>query len=200
MKLNTRSAIWIVAGTLFAVASVAIHYRVKVEMAHGWKALDDRLGEIEVGSEPPDFSAEDLDGRDVVLSSLWERSVVVLDFWATWCGPCITEMPKLEELHEEFKDQGVEILAINLGEGTEHIRRFLKRNQYTFRVVADQDESIGDTFGVSAIPTLVVVGMGGRVEKIQVGSSPGGRGALRELLERLTKTGNSEGQDAPEGP
>ena len=169
-------------------------------MSHGWTVLDDRLGEIEVGSEPPDFSAVDLDGREVVLSQLWVRNVVVLDFWATWCGPCITEMPKLEELHGEFRDRGVEILAINLGEGPEHIRRFLERNQYTFRVVADQDESIGDRFSVSAIPALVVVGTGGRVEKIQVGSSPGGRGELRELLERLTRTGNSEGPDASEAP
>ena len=70
-----------------------------------------------MGSPSPDFSASDLQGRSVVLSEFQDRKVVLLDFWATWCAPCVQTMPKLQEIHEEFEERNVEILAVNLGEG-----------------------------------------------------------------------------------
>ncbi len=186
MQLNARNAIWIWVAILFVLASAWIHNQVKVEMASGWTPTADQLGNISVGSESPPFSAMDLQGRDVSLSEFRGRKVVVLDFWAMWCGPCLVAMPKLQELHEKFEGGDVEILAVNLGEEPDRIRQFLERKQYTFRVVPDQDQSIGNQFGIRAIPSLVVVGRHGLVEWIQVGSSPTARDKLEAVLEGLT--------------
>ncbi len=186
-KGNGRTMMWIVVGILFAIGSVAIHHQVKIEGVGAGSAMAGRLGNLEVGSESPDFSATDLQGRQITLSELLDHKVVVVDFWATWCGPCLLAMPGLQEVHDEFSGRGVEVLAVNLGEGREQIQDFLDENGYTFPVVADQDLAIGGLFGVSGIPAQVVVNREGLLESIQVGYSPGMKHALRRLLERLTQ-------------
>ena len=187
MRLKKKQLIWGAAGIVFALVSIQIHYRVKVELAHDGLAVTDRLGGFQVGSESPDFSAADLQGRPVVLSELRDRKAVVVDFWATWCAPCLRSMPKLQELHEEFGEHQVEVLAVNLGEDLETIEEFLQRNDYTFRVVADEDQAIGTRFGVRAIPAQLVVNADGLIEWIQTGYDPSKEDELRQLLERLTQ-------------
>ena len=178
--------IWIF-GILFAMGSLAIHHQVKVEGTGGGSPASDQLGDLREGSEAPDFAATDLTGRPVVLSDFRGRKVVVLDFWATWCGPCLLAMPGLQEVHEEFGGRGVEILAVNLGEDPEQVREFLDQNGYTFPVVADPDFTIGGLFGVRGIPAQVVVNREGLVESIQVGYGPGMENDLRQLLEPLAQ-------------
>ena len=96
-------------------------------------------------------------GRELTLAD-FRGQVVLVNVWATWCGPCLKAMPDLEEVHREFAERGVVVVALNLGEDPERARSFIKRQGYTFRVVADQDRPIAERFGVRAIPTLVVVG------------------------------------------
>ena len=187
MRLNKKQLIWGTAGIVFALGSIKVHHQVKVELAHDGLAVTDRLGGIQVGSESPDFSATDLQGRQVALSELLDRKVVVVDFWATWCAPCLMSMPKLQELHEDFKERQVEVLAVNLGEDLKTIEDFLKRQKYTFRVVADEDQAIGSRFGVNAIPAQVVVNADGVVEWVQIGYDPSKESELRQLLESLTQ-------------
>ena len=177
--------VWIFVGVLFAIGTAAIHHQVKVEGVGAGSAMAGRLRNLEVGSESPDFSATDMQGRPITLSELLDSKVVVLDFWAIWCGPCLLAMPGLQEVHEEFGGRGVEILAVNLGESPEQIRAFLDENGYTFPVVADQDLAIGGLFGVGGIPAQVVVGREGRVESIQVGYFPEMKEGLRKVLKRL---------------
>ena len=117
----------------------------------------------------------------VELSEFRDRKVVVADFWAEWCGPCLMAMPGLQELHDEFEGQQLEILAVNLGESPEQIQRFIERKGYTFRVVPDQDHSIGNLFGVTGIPTMVVVGADGRVKRIGDSLSVRWAGDLHEV-------------------
>ena len=96
-------------------------------------------------------------------------------------------MPKLQELHEDFGERQVEVLAVNLGEDLDTIEEFLRRRKYTFRVVADQDQAIGARFGVNAIPSQLVVNADGLIAWIQTGYDPGRENELRQLLERLTQ-------------
>ena len=187
MKSNTQKIIWGLAGVLFALGSIKIHHHVKVEMTQVGRAAADRIGDLQLGSESPDFSTTDLQGRQVVLSEFQGRKVVVVDFWATWCAPCLQAMPTLQELYDEFKGREVEILAVNLGEDPKRIQRFMERHSYTFRVVADQDQAIGNRFGISAIPAQLVVNADGRIEWVQVGYQSSRENELRQLLERLTQ-------------
>ena len=184
------------AGILFALASIKIHYIVKVEMAINGSGDTGQLANVQVGSESPDFSATDLQGRQVTLSGFRDHKVVVVDFWATWCVPCVMAMPKLQELHEEFKGREVEVLAVNLGEDPDMVRRFVEPKKYTFRVVPDQKRIIGNRFGVRAIPALVVIDADGRIEWIRVGYNPDRADELRPVVERLTRERRSGGPAA----
>jgi len=105
-------------------------------------------------------------------------------------------MPNLEEVHREFAERGVVVVALNLGEDPERARSFIKRQGYTFRVVADQDRAIAERFGVRAIPTLVVVGTDGRIAWTRVGYEPNEARELRALLDQLTEERPSSGSAA----
>ena len=185
------------AGVLFAAVTVWVHYEVKVKMlrdsdASGGGSVE-QSGTLTVGEEIPDFSAIDLDGATVSLSEFRDREVVVLDFWATWCQPCVQSMPALDALNDEFDERGAEFLAVNVGEEPELVRDFLQDKDFAVRVVMDEQEDISGAYGVRGIPQLVIVGMDGRVVRIEVGYPPFAGMAeqrnqgLRTLLEDLTQ-------------
>lgn len=193
--MSQQRLIRIVAGILLAAVTVWIHYEVKVnlqrpaELSAGGSV--EQSGHLEVGEEIPDFAGVDLDGASVTLSEFRNREVVVLDFWATWCQPCVRSMPSLEALNEEFDHRGAEFLAVNVGEGSEVVREFVEDRAFSVRVVMDEQEDISSEYGVRGIPQLVIVGRDGSVAHIEVGFPPLSRLAelreqrLREMLEDL---------------
>jgi len=111
--------------------------------------------------------------------------VVVLDFWASWCGPCRMAMPELQELHDKLKDRGLQILSVNQRESSGQVKYFVNNGNYTFRAVPDEAGAIGEKYSVSAIPTMVVVDKRGLVQWIRVGFD-GQSKRLPRLIERLT--------------
>lgn len=177
---------WIVAGVLFAAASVAINYQVKYVMHHQGVGSIRVMGNIKVGQPAPDFTLKDLSGHPVTLSAYRGNKVVLMDFWATWCGPCRMAMPGLQDLANKYSKQGLEILSINQGDPADQVRNFIERRKYTFHVVLDHDSTVGDQYGVRAIPTLVLVDKKGIVQWIRVGYSPN-EDNLKRLVEKLTK-------------
>jgi thiol-disulfide isomerase/thioredoxin len=183
MKLP--KSVWIVAAVLFAAASVAIHYQVKVRLhtADGLGAVR-AMGHLKVGEAAPKFSLADLANQPVTLSFFRGEKVVVLDFWATWCGPCRMAMPGLQTLHEELKDRGVLLVSVNQSEPAERVRGFIERKKYTFRTVLDRDGEVGNRYGIRAIPVVVVVDKKGLVRGLQVGYTFEDK-ELRQLLQQL---------------
>lgn len=177
---------WISAGVLFAAASVAINYQVKYVMHHQGVGSVQAMGNIKVGQLAPDFTLRDLSNHPVTLSSYRGHKVVLMDFWATWCGPCRMAMPGLQDLADKYGKQGLEILSINQGESADHVRDFIQREKYTFHVVLDRDQAVGNQYGVQAIPTLVLVDKKGVVRWIRVGYSPDDE-SLKKLVKKLTK-------------
>ena len=119
------------------------------------------------------------------LSALKGR-VVFLNFWATWCGPCRSEMPSMESLHNRYSERGLEILAVNSGENTPEVLAFMKDNKLSFPTVLDMDGKVTMTYGVQAIPTSFIINREGRIIARKVGSidwdSPKVRAALEILL------------------
>ena len=122
-----------------------------------------------VGEQAPSFSAKDLNGQTVELDQFAGQDVVILDFWATWCGPCVDALPIIARVAEKFQDKHVVFYAVNQGESSETIREFLTGESLDVQVLLDQEGAIGNLFQVSGIPQTVIIDTKGRVQVVHVG-------------------------------
>lgn len=157
----------------------------EVERLSIWGGVaSDRAANLK-GREAFDFTLKDLDGREVNLKSL-RGKVVLLSFWATWCGPCRAEMPLIEKLHREFKDRGLVVLGIN-SESPEIAREFFRKNKYTFTSLVDDRGEVFRSYQASSIPMVVVIGRDGKILATRVGYSP--QMSEYELRDFLKKAG-----------
>ena len=121
-----------------------------------------------VGAPAPDFTLEDLDGNQVRLADL-AGQVVLVNFWATWCGPCRLEMPALQARYDALKDQGFTVLAVNLDEPREDAALFAQDLGLTFPVLLDPGASINDLYRVRGYPTTFIVDREGLISRQHVG-------------------------------
>ena len=146
---------------------------------------------LAVGSKAPDWSLQTPEGKTVQLSDL-RGKVVLMDFWATWCGPCKKAMPHIQAIHERFKDQPVEVYGIAVWQHrdpnvdpVQGPADYMKENNYTYGLVVQGDEA-AKAYKVNAIPTLAVVGKDGKLLHIQTGMG-GGEDALVAIIEKALK-------------
>ncbi len=133
-----------------------------------------------VGKPASDFSLKDLDGKKQSLSSL-KGKVVLLDFWATWCGPCRRELPTIAKLHKELADKGLAVVAVNVGEPLASVNAFLRKNAFELPVWLDSDSEVSQRYSANSIPTLVVIDKTGKVSAYKVGLRE--EAELRSMLE-----------------
>ena len=113
------------------------------------------------GRAASDFTLKSLDGEDVSLSSL-RGKIVLMTFWASWCGPCRKELPLLVNLESELGGRGLVVLGIN-GERGGAARNFLQNRGLTLRTLSDSRRAVHKLYGVHSIPTLLVLDRGGTV-------------------------------------
>jgi len=123
---------------------------------------------IKEGVQAPDFTGELIDGTSITLSELQGKPVII-NFWATWCGPCVKEMPAFERLKDDFGDK-IGIIAVNCGDDAGTVKDFVEENGYTFPVVLDEEYSISMLYPTNSIPYTVVVDAEGRVTHISTGA------------------------------
>lgn len=133
------------------------------------------------GDQMPDFSMELLSGETFTLSEHAGKAVLV-NFWATWCGPCVGELPDFEKLQQDYSDKLV-ILAVNCGESAGTVEKFLAENGYTFAVHADESYRWGGF--LTGIPYTVVIGPDGTVAVTQLGGGAGMYSHYAEIIEGL---------------
>lgn len=117
-----------------------------------------------------DFILTDFRGRKVSLRE-FRGKTVMLNFWATWCGPCIEEMPSMEKLHQQFKDRGLVVLAVAAGEKPQDVKDFMREYQLTFLALVDSNEEVVGAYNVRSIPLTYFINPKGEV----VGKIFGGR-------------------------
>lgn len=123
---------------------------------------------IKEGVQAPDFTGELIDGTSITLSELQGKPVII-NFWATWCGPCVKEMPAFERLKDDFGDK-IGIIAVNCGDDAGTVKDFMEENGYTFPVVLDEEYSISMLYPTNSIPYTVVVDAEGKVTHISTGA------------------------------
>ena len=136
------------------------------------------------GQTAPDFSLTSLSGKEVKLSDL-KGQVVVLDFWASWCPPCRESLPHLGKLYGENQD-GVKVLAVNMGEDADAAKSFVQsQNLSDLTVLLDKDKSVAQKYGISSIPTTVIIGPDGKVQETFVGLGPDTFSQIKQTVSRL---------------
>lgn len=138
------------------------------------------------GKPAPDFEAKTLDGRALSLSGL-KGKVVLLDFWATWCGPCEETIPNLVELYRRHRASGLEIVGVSLDDDERDVPAFAAENGMRYPIVVDSEKRLLDSYQVRSVPTTVLVDREGVVRGRWVGAGEEIEreleGKIRELLE-----------------
>jgi peroxiredoxin len=133
---------------------------------------------------PPQFSGNTLDARQLSLTE-HRGTVIVLNFWASWCLECRSEMPVLERLQREFSSRGLAIIGVNARENKEAVGRYAKELGLTFPLVFDPDGKINALYGVIGLPATFVVGRDGRAIAFAIGPRPWESAPARALIEAL---------------
>lgn len=137
-----------------------------------------------VGEPAPYFELKDLEGQSVSLDD-FSGKPILLNFWATWCPPCRLEMPYLEQVYEEWSDQGLVVLAINEGESSAQVREFVQSYGLTFPVLLDTRGAVAQAYNPQEfLPTSFFIDRDGVVQVKIVGAFPG-KAAIENNLSKI---------------
>jgi thiol-disulfide isomerase/thioredoxin len=140
-------------------------------------------GSAELDQPAPPFILADLNGNEISLDQ-YRGKVVMLDFWATWCGPCRMTMPILEKLQKEYPDD-LTLLAINILESPELVRPYVRKQNIKSMVLLDQKGSVSAAYGSNSIPMHVLIDRQGIIRHVQVGYGTNMEAQLREEINKL---------------
>ena len=139
------------------------------------------------GVHAPDFTLPDLNGKRVSLAD-YKGRVVLLNIWATWCAPCVEEMPSMEKLHQELKDEKFVILAVSIDEsGAKAVRPFMKKHKLSFPALIDSAGTLNNLYRTTGVPESFIIDKQGRILEEIIGprdwAAPGALKYFRSLLQ-----------------
>jgi thiol-disulfide isomerase/thioredoxin len=163
---------------VFGVCAIAVHAGCQRPQADplGQDAEDAEDADTQsavatslLGDKVSGFVTVDPDGNEVDLNQYLGKNVIMLDFWATWCGPCILAMPEVASIAEKYKDRGLVFFAVNVGEDPDSVKEFLTRNNLKIPVAMDFDGKIHQSFNDAGLPHTVVIGKDGRLQVDHLG-------------------------------
>ena len=133
------------------------------------------------GSEAPDFALRSLAGQNMRLSE-FRGQIVMLSFWATWCGDCRAQLEQLGEMRARYQEAGVELLAVSLDQNRKQAEDAVARSKASYAVLHDQAGDVGKLYDVSRMPVMVLIDRGGVVREVFEGFR---RGDEEHYLERV---------------
>ena len=143
---------------------------------------------VKLGEPAPNFQLRDLNGHLITLSDL-RGKVVLLNFWATWCGPCRVEMPAMEQLYRMFQRKDFEILAVSTdAQGAAVTRPFQQENRLTFPILHDPDYRVGLTYGARSLPMTFLIDRQGVIRHQVFGARDWEAPEAQQLVQMLMKS------------
>lgn len=134
----------------------------------------------------PDFTLKSQNDGNIRLSDQ-RGNIVLVNFWASWCGPCRAELPEMEALYQEYRDLGFEILAVNVDDDESKADVLLKDIEVNFPVLYDTDGNISKLYDVSAMPTTVIVDRDGNQRMLHLGYVPGDQDKYEKIIKKLIR-------------
>jgi thiol-disulfide isomerase/thioredoxin len=140
---------------------------------------------VEAGGAMPTCKLSPIGESQSSDLSQYKGQVLYVDFWASWCGPCAKSFPFLNEMYEQLKGQGLQIVGVNLDENPDEAKAFLAKYPASFTVVADVSKQCAKDFGVKAMPSSYIIDRKGVVHHVHLGFRPGEAKELRVMVEKL---------------
>jgi len=139
---------------------------------------------VKIGDTPPNYLGKDNTGKEVTLDA-YKGKVVIISFWASWCSPCLKELPVLENIQNKGGTDKIKVVAINFKESKDQYRRIKRKlSSLNLTLTHDRRGKIGESYGVEAIPNLFIIGKDGKLVFHNVGY---GESSVHEIVEVLNK-------------
>ena len=171
---------WAVVGGIVAALGGGLWVGVRVAGAD--------LAQVRVGALAPDFRATTLDqGARVKTLADYRGQVVLVNLWATGCGPCVVEMPSIQRLYDRFREAGLKVVAVAVDDPgfEERILEFVAERGFTFEILHEGTGTIEATFQTSGIPATFLIGRDGRIRKLHLGAADWDSAANRAVVAQL---------------
>lgn len=168
-RLLTRTIILLLLGSVVAYTLYA-------------NFTKDDVKKVAIGQKAPDFILTDMNGEQHRLSD-YEGQGVFLNFWGTYCKPCEREMPYMDNQYKQFKDKGVQVLAVNVSESELSVNKFIDRLNLSFPVVIDKNGQVQTAYGIGALPATFMIDKEGNVVKYHTGQLT--EAMIKDLMEQV---------------
>jgi len=156
---QTKQKRFILRTIILSVLVLAIVYTIYNN------ATKEKVEVLGIGDQAPDFTLVDLNGEEHRLSD-YKGQGVFLNFWGTWCKPCAKEMPAMDRQYEIYKEQGVQILAVNIAQSDFEVERFASQYGLDFPIVIDKTKSVMEAYNIKPLPTTLLINPDGKIEQI----------------------------------
>jgi len=173
LGMRWRIAIWVFSSSVYPESGITS------------KRSNNGAYSVEVDQKAPKFSVQNLlDGKHVSLEQL-KGKVVYLDFWASWCPPCLKSFPFMEQLKQKYSKRGLVVIAISLDEKFEDAWVFLNQTQASFVIAHNNRGDIATRYDVQAMPSTYLIGRDGKIKLRHLGFNAGDKDKLERIIESV---------------
>jgi peroxiredoxin len=149
-------------------------------------ALSTSAHAVGLKDSAPDFTLKSLEGSNLRLEE-YRGQVVLINFWASWCGPCRQEMPLLDRLHHRYEDTGFAVLGVNVEGEAAPAQEIVDKTNVTFPILIDDGQKVSELYNLQAMPSTVVIDRDGVVRYIHLGYKPGDEAKYVEVVKKLIR-------------
>jgi peroxiredoxin len=168
---------WIAVGVIVALLAGALVAGM---------ALSPELNPVRPGSEAPNFEAVDVVNGETVSFSEYDGEIVLLNLWATWCPPCVEEMPSIQRLHEELGPSGLKVVAVSMDQaGTDEVLAWAQERGLTFDILHDRTGNVDRLYQTTGLPESFVIGRDGVIIRKEISAREWDSPSHLEMFRRL---------------